>query len=97
MKPLVALTYEISSIYSRGHEDEIQPDSAAGRKWFHTMAGRDENGRQTARRHTTGVSEEGKRHRRERSRGRTTISFVPESIEMVYTLPHLENICHSYG
>lgn len=60
MKLLVALTHEISSIYSRGHEDEIQPDSAAGRKWFHTMAGRDENGRQTARRHTTGVSEEGK-------------------------------------
>lgn len=46
-------------IYSRRHEDEIQPDSATGRKWFHTMAGRDENGSQVTRRDSAGISKEG--------------------------------------
>lgn len=46
-------------IYSRRHEDEIQPDPATGRKWFHTMAGRDENGGQVTRRDSVGISKEG--------------------------------------
>lgn len=95
MELLAALTHEISSIYSRGHEDEIQPDSAAGRKWFHTMAGRDENGRQTARRHTTGVSEEGKTPARTTVRAAAERYLVPT--RSGDACPHLENICRSYG
>lgn len=43
--------------FSRRHENEVQSDSAAGGERFHTMARRDEDGRQVARRDTAGVPE----------------------------------------